>query len=184
VFVGEIGDLLAVRRNPPPDQTAERLTRPYWDNVRRVLTGRPPVLILQAAAQRQYGEALANGAMLAGPGVAILRGPASLTETNPIEPLPRVPSLLGGIGWAIAILILLGLAGAGWSQALLARSHHSELVIWLAPPVGAAALSGVGVAVSGAGLALDALVVAIMYAAVVISGLAIGFGRRRTVQAH
>src|SRR5439155_10259753 len=77
VFVvpGTLEDLLAGRRTPAPNSSADRISRPYWDAVRGLLPGDPPILVLRATGATQYQDAVARGAVVIAPGVARARGP-------------------------------------------------------------------------------------------------------------
>ncbi|HEX9312453.1 MAG TPA: hypothetical protein VGA30_06460 [Actinomycetota bacterium] len=139
-YVGDPSDLLAGRRSLTGGPS-DRATLRYWEDVRAVLPLRPPVLIVQALAVRAYQEAVGPiGAPVIGPGVALLQGnppPATL----PVEPLPQaVPPVRFGVPWGLALLGLLLVAGSGWSVALLGPDAPSEVLVGVAPALGAAVL--------------------------------------------
>ena len=84
VFPGEPADALAGRRTLAPGAAVNAATLPYWDDARTVLPNHPPIVILQAFAPKEFRSAVATmSAAVAGPGVAVLRGPAA--------PAPRGP---------------------------------------------------------------------------------------------
>jgi hypothetical protein len=176
VFVGSPADLLAGRRTPPPDARTDRVTLLYWNDVEALLPSNPPILILQSMAPDEFVQAQSLGATVIGQGVELLRGP------RPPNPLPvasvraSVPNWFAGPAWAAAMLILLAVAGAGWTCVFLRPGSPVETRVSLAPVVGAGVLilggigaaelriplggaGGVGtfVVVAGAGFALAAM---------------------------
>jgi hypothetical protein len=144
--------------------------RLYWDDVRRVLPQKPPILVLQAFAREQFDRALSSGWKLVAPGVAILtRGtdppaPAALPST----PLPRsVPYPPAGVLWAVIILLMLFCSGLGWSRLMFGPRTDRLGILGAAPAVGAAALilaalvpARAGVGMGGAAGVVTVVVVA------------------------
>jgi hypothetical protein len=158
-FVGSPGDALAVHRSP--EDPADAVTDPYWDDVRGVLDREPPLVMLESLASPQYAEAVALGAVVVAPGVAVLRPPASFGVPAPGRPPDAYPGLWPALGWCLVLLLLLGLAGSGWGWlAVTGGLAGGEPVDWqafvsLVPAAGAAGLvlAGLVVAELGAPLA-------------------------------
>jgi hypothetical protein len=152
-FVGEPADLLAGRRthvSGPIDGETE----PYWDDVRRVLPLRPPVLVLQSFGPDQFQSALEMGASVLAPGVALLQGPSPPVPLSE-APLPRpVPRTVRGLLWGAVLLLLLGAAGLGWAAVIFGPGASPEVLWSSAPAAGAAALILAGLAAVESGVRL------------------------------
>jgi hypothetical protein len=141
LYVGSPADLLAGRRTPPPDERSDRVTLSYWRDVQPLLSLDPPVLVLQAMAGPQFEAVRHTGATVIAPGVALLRGPKPLAPLSPVGPAPPwVPSLWSGLGWGAAVLVLLFIAGVGWSLVIVPTTSPPETVVSMMPVVGAGSL--------------------------------------------
>jgi hypothetical protein len=154
VFVGRLPDLLRGRRSPAPDARAEQFTRRYWEDVRPVLAARPPIVVLASMAPAGYRQAVELGARAVASGVAVLRGPAQPARVAAASAPHEVPSLLAGLLYGLGFLLLLWVAGIGWTWALLGRDQGPEARVAMAPLVGAAALMVVGLAAAEVGVRL------------------------------
>jgi hypothetical protein len=153
VFVGNLADLLAGRPTPAPDPRTGGITNRYWLDVRPVLGTRPPVLVLEAMAEAGFAQALAMGADLVAPGVAVLQAPGPPSHAVAEAPPPNVvPSLPGGVLIGAVLLALLALSGAGWAWALLGPRAGPEVLVSMAPLTGAAALMIGGLVATKAGV--------------------------------
>jgi hypothetical protein len=157
VYVGEPSNLLAGRPTPFRGALVQEATAPYWEDVSAVLPQRPPILILSAFADREYQEAVAGGAGVIGDGVAVLRGVTPSEQLPEARLPPAVPRTRSALPLAAAMLVLLGIAGAGWSRVLFGTGLPPEAFAGLVPVVGAAALmigglvpARLGVGVGGA----------------------------------
>jgi hypothetical protein len=177
VFVapGTLEDLLAGRRTPAPNSSADRISRPYWDDVRGVLARDPPILVLRATGAAQYEDAVARGAVVLAPGVAKVRGPdlplgAAL---GPAGPSPAA-SLGSGLGWGLVIWFLLWAVGAGWTRVALGSRAAPEVYVSLAPAVGAAGLILGGLVAAEAGVRLAGWGGALTVALVALAGWILG----------
>ncbi|HEY3209462.1 MAG TPA: hypothetical protein VGL18_06655 [Actinomycetota bacterium] len=171
-FVGALPDLLRGQRTPAPDERAEQFTRRYWEDVRPLLATQPAVVILRAMAQAEYREAISMGARVVAPDVTVLRGPAPPGEIA-AAPLPKeVPSLLPGIGYGLAVLALLWVAGAGWTRALVGPRHAPETLAAMAPVMGTAMLMLGGLAAAELEVRLSLAGAVVTYLVVSLSGLA------------
>jgi hypothetical protein len=182
-FVGEPADLLAGRRthvSGPVDQA----TQPYWDDVRAVLPEHPPALTLQATGSAEFDAAVAAGAPVIAPGVALLQGPpppAPIAEAPVPKPVPRTfPGLL----WGGLLLVLLGAAGLGWAEAILGSDAPVEARWSVAPAAGAAAVILAGLAAVKLGVRLGGPGGVATYAAVVVVGAVAALWRRRRAPAR
>ncbi len=172
IFVGALPDLLRGNRTAAPDERAERFTRRYWDDVRPLLASEAPVVILRAMAQAGYRDAVVMGARVVAPGVAVLKGPTPGLHVPAAPPPNEVPSLPAGIAYGLAILVLLWLAGAGWTRVLLGPGHAPETLATMAPVMGAAMLMLAGLAAAELGIRLGAIGGGAIYLVVSVSGTA------------
>ncbi len=172
IFVGSLADLLGGRRTPAPDERAEQFTRRYWNDVRPILPAEPPIVVVRAMAGDGYREAVAMGATVVAPNVAVLRGPVRQGVIPAASPPSEVPSLWAGILWGLVILGLLGLAGAGWTRALLGPGLAPETAALMAPVVGAGFLIIGGLSAALLGVRLGPGGAAACFLAVSLSGLA------------
>lgn len=148
LFVGEPEDALAGRRSVIQGEATNRAVLRYWLDVREVLPLRPPILVLRALAGPQFAAAVGElGAPELAPGVALLRG-ASSTGSGTVVPLREkgapapeaVPTIEAGLAWAAALLILLSLAGLGWTRVFLGPGVPPAVFVCTAPAVGTAVL--------------------------------------------
>jgi hypothetical protein len=157
-YVGAPEDALAGRRSA--QDPADAVTDPYWEDVRPALDEAPPLVVLESLAPSQYADALALGALVLAPGVAALRPPPAFGVPAPGPAWSAYPGLWPALGWCLVLLLLLGLAGSGWSWlALGGRQRGAEPVdrpafASLAPALGAAALVLGGLVAAEAGIRL------------------------------
>jgi hypothetical protein len=172
-FPGDPSDLLAGRPSPVQSERLERALRPYWEDVRTVLARNPPVIVLEAYAERQYQEARSRlGAIVVGPGVAVLRGP-QLPRQLPALSVPRpVPRTAIGALWGLVILAALFVAGAGWTRVLLGPGTPPAVAAGSTPAVGCAVLIIGGLAAAKAGVRLGGVGGAATYAVIAAAGIA------------
>jgi hypothetical protein len=184
VFVGTLEDLLRGRRTPAPDVRAEQFTRRYWEDVRPVLATSPPVVIVESMAPAGYRQALAAGARVVGPGVAILRGPSVPGRVEGASAPREVPSVPAALLYGLVFFVLLWVAGTGWTWALLGPGLGAEALVGVAPLVGAAGLMVVGLGAAEAGMRLSLGGASVVYLAVTLGGFgAAALAARRTAAA-
>jgi hypothetical protein len=176
VLPGRLDDLLAGRRTPPPDQRTEEITRPYWEDVAPLLSAGRPLVVLESLAGAEFGRARELGAEVASPGVAVLGGPAPGAGVVLEPEVGRSPSWLAGLGWGVVILSLLTVAGWGWTGAILGSGAPLEVVLSIAPTVGAGALILGGFLADGAGVRLAGPGGVITYAIMAALGLSLRLG--------
>jgi hypothetical protein len=171
-FAGEPADLLAGRATPVRSERLRESLRPYWEDVRKVLPRDPPVIILEAFARRQFGEAVReDGATVVAPGVAVLRGPV-LPGDVPAVPFPRpVPRVAMGAVWGLAILAALFAAGVGWTLFLLGPGAPPAILACSMPAVGCAVLMLGGLVAAKAGVRLGGVGGAATFAAIAAAGI-------------
>jgi hypothetical protein len=173
LFVGKPSDLMAGR--PTPDTGLRvQINQEYWEDVSRELPRHPPILVLQAMGAGEFLEAVAMGAPLVGPGVALLQGP------HPSRPLIEgpspdgVPSLTSALGWALVLLVLLAAAGAGWTAVVLGRAARPMIFVSLAPLMGTGALLLGAFAATEMGVRLQGAGGVATYVAVTLGGAVMG----------
>jgi hypothetical protein len=177
IYPGAIEDL--DRSGPSTDaRTKVRAqSAKWWDQIwtdpSSVLDRNPIVLYLS-----EFNRLLPppSGAVPLAPGVLVVQGPAP--SSRPTSS-PVVPGS-GEVGWAVVwMLLLLLVAGLGWSVALLDGSMLGRTA--LAPGVGVVALVIVGALLGRAGLSVTGATAWFVIAAVAASGwIAAALLRRRT----
>jgi hypothetical protein len=181
VFVvpGTLEDLLAGRRTPPPNSSADRIALPFWEEARAVLPTRPPILVLEGTGPAQFADALAHGAETLAPGVALVRGPAVPTAPATAgRSTSSLPDSFGaGLGFGLLILVLLGAVGAGWTRLALGPNAPPEVAVSLAPSIGAGALILGGLVASVAGVRPAGMGGVITVAVIGAVGYAAGWAR-------
>jgi hypothetical protein len=169
LFPGTLEDLLAGRRTTPPNSSADRISRSYWEEVRGLLPADPPVLVLRATGLQQFEAAVDHGAAVIAPGVAKVRGPdLPLAPAQPAGPSPAA-SWRSGLGWGLLLFLLLCVVGWGWTRVVLGSWAAPEVFVSMAPAVGAAVLilggliaAEAGVRPAGAGGVLTVVVVGVL----------------------
>ncbi|HCO02644.1 MAG TPA: hypothetical protein DIT48_04630 [Actinobacteria bacterium] len=170
LFAGEPGDLLAGRRTLVPGFATNDAIGPYWDDVRTVLPSKPPVIVLKAFGGKQFQETLGLGATVIGPGVALLQGPHPAAKLPAAAVPPMVPGLARGAVEGLAVLVLLGLAGAGGTWTLFGPGLDPEVWASLSPAVGAGMLSLVAFVAAELGVRLAGAGGALVFVATVLAG--------------
>jgi len=178
IFVGELPDVLGGRMTPASDRYAGEVSAIYWRDVQKILPARPVVLILKEMATPQFQQAVEAGASIAGPGVAVVRGPEP-PRFEPLSPLASGMSLPAAVGWAAAILLLLGVAGIWWVDALLGTGRDLPAKLGLAPTLGAGALLLGSFVAAVAGFRLSGGAGVCTYMGVALSGGLVWLWKRR-----
>jgi hypothetical protein len=180
LFVGRPSDLLAGGRTHDTP-LRDRITQPYWDDVRPILPLRPPVLVLRAMGEMEFIEAVDLGAPVIGPGVALLQGPAPVRPLAE-APLPDgVPATATAVLWALVLLGLLSVAGAGWTSLILGPAPRALTFVSLAPLVGTGALCLGAFAATESGIRLRGAGGVAAYVMVTGAGLAAAWWAQRRV---
>ncbi len=182
VFVvpGEPADLLAGRftRVPNPDVNAHNL--PYWQTARPALAAGAPVLLVQELGPKEFEAATAKlDAPVIAPGVALLRGPRPPGPLPSVAPLRPVFTTERGMIVALLLVVLMTVAGWGWTEWLLGPGVAPLLAISLAPAVGAGMVVLGGLVTAKAGFALGGAAGVVTWGAVVIVGSYLGWVHRR-----
>jgi hypothetical protein len=143
VFVvpGEPQDLLAGRFSLVPNAEFNSHNRVFFEEGATALRGGAPIVIPQALGPQEFQRAVAKEhARVIAPGVALLRGPAPAASLGEPPPLQVMPGTARGVLEAVALVVLLGLAGLGWTVWFLGAGARPVVVLSLAPTVGAAML--------------------------------------------
>jgi hypothetical protein len=129
------------------------------------------VLVLEAMGGGEFSEAVAMGAPVIGPGVALLQGPR---PARPLVegPLPDgVPGLPAALGWALVLLVLVAAAGTGWTAAALGGLSRPMTFVSLVPVVGIGALLLGAFAATELGVRLHGTGGMATYVAVTVGGI-------------
>lgn len=145
-----LGDERLLLRGAPTRRTGDRLfdlaSDRTWPSVRDRLAEDPIVLVVRPWVTDTVWERVTRSAALASPLVAVVRGPlperalATITATE----LTR-----GAAAWRIGLLVLvLGVAGGGWSLLALRRRGSVVDVFGIAPALGVAVVVLVGLPVT------------------------------------
>jgi hypothetical protein len=184
-FVGAPQDALVGRRSS--DDPADAVTDPYWEDVGGVLDEDPPLVVLRSLAAPQYDEAVALGALVVAPGVAVLRSPPGFGVPAPAPAPPSAyPGLWPALGWGLLLLLLLGLAGSGWSWLALGgdpgRGVDPRAFVAMAPALGAAGLVLAGLVASDVGARLAGPWGVAVLLALAAAGWAAGLVRSRAAR--
>jgi hypothetical protein len=173
IYPGTIQRFDAGRPTPVPNPSINRENLAYWRDVRPVLDREPAVLVLEA-----YAPPGPSAEHTIAPGVALLRGPRHLSFQPP-EPAHAVSTTEVAVTRAVLILLLLSVAGLGWTGWFLGRSTAPLAFLSLCPTVGAGMLilaSLLTVKVSGS---LDGIGASTTFAAVTVAGLTLAAVSRR-----
>ena len=175
VYLGQVSRLLAGK----PTLTLEdvrfnRISLKFWKGVKPLVKG-SVVVVLRSFNPPALTGGQAQGFPI-GPGVRIARGPhpaAPVPATQP--PQPRSVLVLGLL--AVAVIVALGLAGSGWSAALVPAGGAVRTS--LAPAFGIATLAVLGVLADRAGLRLAGGGGAAVAAVAALGGWALWWSLRR-----
>ncbi len=166
LFVGDPRDYLARRAASSGSGSTASLSQFYFARMARTYDEHPVALVL-SSANPGFGEWVGrHEASVAAPGVAVVRGPP------PGGPERQAPAPVGAVGsmelvgLAGAAVVVLVVAGSGWTGVLLGHGVGPRERAALAPAVGAAVLvlggavlNRVGIPLSGPGSVAIVLVV-------------------------
>ncbi len=145
-----LGDERLLLRGAPTRRTGDRLfdlaSDRTWPSVRDRLPEDPIVLVVRPWVTDTVWERVTRSAALASPLVAVVRGPL------PERALPTITATeltWGAAAWRIGLLVLvLGVAGGGWSLLALRRRRSVVDVFGIAPALGVAVVVLVGLPVT------------------------------------
>lgn len=145
-----LGDERLLLRGAPTRRTGDRLfdlaSDRTWPSVRDRLAEDPIVLVVRPWVTDTVWERVTRSAALASPLVAVVRGPL------PERALPTITATeltRGAAAWRIGLLVLvLGVAGGGWSLLALRRRGSVVDVFGIAPALGVAVVVLVGLPVT------------------------------------
>jgi hypothetical protein len=185
VYPGEPADLLAGRTSPVTGPQAAAINgenAPFWRDVLGILSRDPPILVARQLAPMEFGVALNQlGAQRIAPGLALLRGPQPPAALAAPAPLHAVPRTVVGLLEAVAIVLLLGVAGLGWTVWFLGPRARALTIVSLAPTAGAGMvmLGALVTATAGFHLAGPPGVVTLIAVTAIGSALALRPVRRR-----
>jgi hypothetical protein len=154
-YWGKPSALRAGRPTRFTDPVARHEAAVRWEHVRAALSGPHSVVMTGTGAPERYLRALEHGGTEVAPLVAVLEGPTPPASARIEEgefrdgPVRGVPAVL----LALAIGLVLLVAGVGWSSALLPRADGFERMA-LAPGVGVGILVLVATAMQATGAEL------------------------------
>jgi hypothetical protein len=175
-FPGRPEDLLVGQRTTVGNGEVDVANLPYWQDVAEVLPSRPPVLVLSSLGPREFRQSvMIFGATEIFPGVALLRGPPPQSPLPDPEPLSPVPTTEAGVVRALVLIVLLSVAGAGWTLWFLGPGASPLTAVSLSPVVGAGMVMLGALAGDEAGLRLGASGGLAVYSAVTVAGLLLAF---------
>jgi hypothetical protein len=153
LFPGTVEDALAGSPSPSPvvDPDARETARDMLADVAVPLAAGAPVVALRAFDRSGFSEGVVRSAPRIGEGAIVVRGPPpASTIEQPLSPLP-LPHGWALLLWSVAMLLLLTLAGIGWSELAL-TSAPAAVRLATAPALGMVALTLLGVTAATAGL--------------------------------
>ena len=175
VYLGQVSRLLKGK----PTLTLEdvrfnRVSLKFWQGVKPLVRG-SVVVVLRSFNPPGLGGGHTAGFPI-GPGVRIARGPhptSAVPATRP--PQPRSVVVLGLL--AVAVIVVLGVAGSGWAAGLVPAGP--AVAASLAPAFGIAAPATVGLIADRAGLRLAGPAGAGTAAVAAVAGWGLWWGLRR-----
>jgi hypothetical protein len=178
VVPGEPEDLLAGRFTRVPNPEFNSHNRPFFEEGVVALRGGAPIVVPEALGPQEFQRAVdKEHAAVIAPGVALLRGPAPPSPLGPPPALQVVPGTKLGLLEAAALVVLLGVAGLGWTVWFLGSGVRPVVVLSLAPTVGAAVLLLAALVTTKLGFhpaeapgVVTAVVVAVLGGAVALAG--------------
>jgi hypothetical protein len=189
MFVGRPEDYLAERPTTlPPDSAPvsgisssgyNGISSLYFAALVPTYDRQPVALILSSTSPEFDHWAGTRPKAVAGPGVAVVRGP------EPIVPVRVAPGPVPAPGWpylaglALGGLAVLAAAGTGWTLALLGPWLSAVEVAGLAPAVGASALLVGGVILGVLGLTVGGWEAFVIVGLVSVTGWVAAVTRRR-----
>ncbi|MFN2543155.1 MAG: hypothetical protein ABR600_01100 [Actinomycetota bacterium] len=173
VYPGSIERYAAGHPTHVPNEEIDVQNDAYWRDVKPVLRRHPAVLVLSAFAPR--GPGLAN---LIAPGVAVFRGPAHIPVPL-LRPVHPVPTTEVALGRAIMLLILLAVAGLGWTAWFLGRARSPLQLFALSPAIGSGVLILASLVTAKSGFALGGVAGKATWAVVALCGAVIVFASDR-----
>jgi hypothetical protein len=154
IFPGTTEDALAGRPTLRGDEDAVAVSRMLFEQIRPELEAGAPVLAARDFDLSAFRAALAEGAPMAGEGVAVVRGPAprpGLLESSAAEltPLPPWWTLMLQ---SLALLVVLWASGSGWARLALPGAPWAVRAA-LSPALGAAVITFLTIVAVNAGFA-------------------------------
>jgi hypothetical protein len=178
LFPGTAEEALAGALPPVPEPATRETARDLFDDVAEPLAGGAPIVALRAFDPSGFSRGLGRSGSQIGHDAIIVRGPpaSSTVEAGPFVPLPVGWALLL---WSLAMVLVLGLSGVGWSSlALPAAPTAVQLAV--APAFGVVALTMLGLAATTAGVTLAGSAGPAMVAVAVASSLGAAWRSRRS----
>ncbi len=182
VVPGEPADLLDGRFTRVPSGEANAHNRPFFDEGASALRSGAAIVVPRALGAREFRRAVQqDDARVIAPGVALVRGPTPESPIGAPPPLRVVPTTEAGVLQAIALVVLLGVAGLGWALWFLGTGARPLVVVSVAPTAGAGVLVLVALAATKLGLHVaEAPGVALTVVVATTGFLLAAVGRRRS----
>jgi hypothetical protein len=146
---------------------------PYWRDAAPLLNrGTGAWLFLRAFNPSEFAQLRgSNGSRPLGAGVILAAGGRPPAPIHVPDAKFAYPGALGTASWALVILLLMGVAGYGWTRVVGGPDAHPAIVFGLTPAVGAAVLVLVGSVVSRAGAGLGGAPGWLVWGATTVGGL-------------
>ena len=164
-------------------QSMRSAVLPYWREARPLLVRGVPVVTIRAFDPPDFLDLVSSGtASQIGAGVLALangRGQLPTRSFAKAQPVSAFPGSTGSAVWAFVFLLLMAVAGSGWTRAMIGREAHPAVLFGLSPAVGAAALILVGTIVSRLGAGLGDATAWIVWAGTSVGGAAAARAARR-----
>jgi hypothetical protein len=155
IFPGSAEAALRLAPRPAGDEAGREVIRDLLEDVRAPLaSGVAPIVALRAFDFGGFSDGLAGSAPRIGDDVIVVRGPPPSRALDPSGPFVPLPDGWALMLWSLAMLLVITLAGLGWSGLALG-SAPAAVRLAVAPALGVASLAVLGLAAARAGMTLS-----------------------------
>jgi hypothetical protein len=164
------------------DEAGREVIRDLLEDVRSPLASGAPIVALRAFDLEGFSDGLAGSAPRIGDDVIVVRGPppsVAVDQSGPFVPLPGGSALTLS---SLAMLLVLTLAGLGWSWLAL-RPAPAVVRLAVAPALGVVSLAVPGLAAARAGLTVSGWAGPAIVGLSMAASLAAGWWSRRSAPA-
>jgi hypothetical protein len=154
IFPGSAEAALRLTPRPAGDEAGREVIRDLLEDVRIPLASGAPIVALRAFDLGGFSYGLAASAPRIGDAVIVVRGPPPSGALDPSGPFVPLPDGWALMLWSMAMLLVLTLAGLGWSEFALG-SAPAGVRLAVAPALGVVSLAVLGLAAARAGMTLS-----------------------------
>lgn len=153
LFPGSAEAALRLTPRQAGDEAGREVIQELLEDVRTPLSSGAPVVALRAFDLEGFSDGLGSAPQL-GDDVIVVRGPPPSQALDPSGAFVPLPAGWLLTLWSLAMLLVLTLAGLGWSELVLA-SAPAAVRLAVAPAFGVFALAVPGLAAARAGMTLS-----------------------------